>query len=328
MQRLSISLIPVCFILVISLVVSPLASIAQDTSNCDSSLGYFELGQSQRAILEWTSAIHSFTCDIELNENSNAYFMRGMTYLTLDMTQEAIDDLTHAIDIDTENDYYYSWRGFIHLSEEQYENAINDLDSAIKLNPNVPRYYSVLSGIYYDLDDMDEAEAVLNQAVEKNPEDAEAYALRGYFYYSTDEFDKSNNDFVLSQEIDPLIASKYVAQGDFEDTVNFLHSAIKSYTLAILIEPDLIEAYLKRTTTHIKLQETELANDDIDTAFALDKNPNYYSSFGYVYYLQKDFENALINYRKYLSFVDEQNVSGFIFTIIKYSEDQLEQHFD
>jgi tetratricopeptide (TPR) repeat protein len=82
-------------------------------------------------------SVRAFTEALEEGHDPGIiYLSRGVAYLKMNEIDEAIEDLSRAIDADREkaNGYYY--RGVAYIIKESYEKAISDLDKAIKLKPD------------------------------------------------------------------------------------------------------------------------------------------------------------------------------------------------
>lgn len=312
--------------IVIAVYVTSLNVRLQNHLDCEPEIDYRELALNQWSMRVVESAIDSLTCEIELEETGNAYFLRGVAYYSLALNQPDVDDLTHALELEPDNDLYLSWRGSVYLEENQYVSAVNDLERAISINPNVPLYYAKLADIYVAVFNRQQAEAILNHAVEQMPQNADAYVWRGQYYYEMENFDKSREDFAAARNIDPEIATKYVDMGDSFLVANILTSALDSYSLAILIEPDLLEAYKRRATTYIRLGEPELVTREINMLYQLDNDPEHYKNFADAYYILGDYENAVLNYHAYLFLLDEPIVPASISASLSFAEEQIEHH--
>lgn len=82
-------------------------------------------------------AIANFTEIIDQVDNANgqAHRLRGLAYHHLGKQQEAIDDLSRAIQLDHTDSLAFGWRGEVLNALGKTREAIVDYDEAIKLNP-------------------------------------------------------------------------------------------------------------------------------------------------------------------------------------------------
>ena len=64
-----------------------------------------------------------------------AYDLRGNSNIFLGNFQEAIVDLSKALEIDSQDSYLFFWRGFAYESLMDYPNAVKDLKISQYLDP-------------------------------------------------------------------------------------------------------------------------------------------------------------------------------------------------
>ena len=64
-----------------------------------------------------------------------AYDLRGNSNIFLGNFQEAIVDLSKALEIDSQDSYLFFWRGFAYESLMDYPNAVKDLKISQHLDP-------------------------------------------------------------------------------------------------------------------------------------------------------------------------------------------------
>ena len=64
---------------------------------------------------------------------AEAYFNRGVSYYELNRYEEAIEDLTRAIELNPEDDTYYGRRSLAYLFTDQLDKAQQDEDRCEEL---------------------------------------------------------------------------------------------------------------------------------------------------------------------------------------------------
>jgi len=140
-------------------------------------IDYFEQGQLQLAIEEYTQAIE---VDSELAE---AYQLRGMVYIALGELDKGIADLDRAlpeldqaVEQDPRHAEAYFNRGIAHCFILDYEKAIADFDRAIELNPSYVEAYAVRGNAYDNNGEFDKAISSYGEALALDPEE-EQHAL-------------------------------------------------------------------------------------------------------------------------------------------------------
>jgi len=71
--------------------------------------------------------------------------------------EDAIRDLTRAIELEPDNSEVYFFRGNVYMKEEQYEPAIADYSRAASADPNSFRAYHNRAAAYYYTKNYDKA---------------------------------------------------------------------------------------------------------------------------------------------------------------------------
>lgn len=94
-------------------------------------------------------AIDYLTDAIRLeSDNRNAYLIRGGAYYNMGQYTQAIEDYSNAIRLEPDNAHTYALRGFSYGNMGQYQSAIADFDEAIRLKPDKASYYRGRGHIY------------------------------------------------------------------------------------------------------------------------------------------------------------------------------------
>lgn len=73
----------------------------------------------------------------EVDKSTAVYIERGLTNLRSQNYLEALDNYTHAIELDPTNAHLYIKRGDIYTTLERYEEALADYNYAIQLDPSL-----------------------------------------------------------------------------------------------------------------------------------------------------------------------------------------------
>jgi tetratricopeptide repeat protein len=144
-------------------------------------------------------------------------------YLKLGETNKAFEQMDCAVKITNQEDpFALSQRAQIYALAERYDDAINDLSAAIQLTPNNPELYTLRGQMYLYLYQWDNVLADYNKAIQLDPTYADAYFLRGVLYYSilqtgAEHYSDALSDFQRYVELAPdgdhaADAAKYAAQ--------------------------------------------------------------------------------------------------------------------
>lgn len=110
---------------------------------------YKERGELDRAIEEFTSAVH------EMPDFAQAYHERGLAYYKLQEWEYAASDFTNALSYKRDFPAALSYRGATRLELGHLQNAVDDCTAAIRLSPEDPHPYTVRGNAYIKLGDSD-----------------------------------------------------------------------------------------------------------------------------------------------------------------------------
>ncbi|MCR4319133.1 MAG: tetratricopeptide repeat protein [Candidatus Brocadiaceae bacterium] len=138
---------------------------------------------------------------------AEAYYHRGCICLQggrSDSYDCAIENFSHAIEINPRYDEAYNLRGYAYFTGKGfYERAIEDLNRAIEINPRFAAAYCNRGTVYINKGshDYDRAIEDFSHAIEINPRYAEAYHIRAMAYYLKKEYDKAWEDVHKAQDL-------------------------------------------------------------------------------------------------------------------------------
>jgi tetratricopeptide (TPR) repeat protein len=98
---------------------------------------YLESGDNKRRPADYDTAVYEFTKAILLSQNNaEAYYGRGRTYLRQGYNYGAVLDYTEAIRLNPKDAISYSNRGRAYARMGDYDNAVADFESALRIDPN------------------------------------------------------------------------------------------------------------------------------------------------------------------------------------------------
>ena len=143
----------------------------------------------------------------------NEAIRKGRSYFKRQMYDEAVDELTRAIKMNSDHtDEAYIQRGHIYSSigsnndekKEQYHNiAIRDYTRAIELNPNNSDAYRFRGSRYAEKgsDYWDKALSDCNKAIELSPNNPLPYLARYGLYLFMGKDEESEADYKKAEEL-------------------------------------------------------------------------------------------------------------------------------
>lgn len=115
----------------------------------------------------------------------------------------------------------------------------------------------------------------------------------------------------LISNIDAQSAKKFLRTGDKQFKENQVEEAKGSYTQAISMDPNLIDAYIKRAEAYMRLGKTDLAIDDLDIVNKLDvKDDAAWLKNANLNYTKEDYLKASEKYAGYLN-IEDKDLSIF-----------------
>ena len=252
-----------------------------------------------------------YSTAIEYNPYNEDYFIdRSECYVSLNDNNNALIDLSKAIDL-SEYPYYYTKRGEFYQDINEYEKAIDDFDMAISISPKYiwPMYLKGI--ILIELNKYDEATELFKQIIENDPEYYWAYMSLGHLSYLSKDYSESIKMYQKSLEIEENINSK------IEISKNYL--ALKDTTAAIKITDallfnsniDSLTIYNSRFNFYVEyLKDYDKSLLEINNIILMNPSSESYAKRGMVYSMKNDFELALLDFEKSIE-LDPKNRSPY-----------------
>lgn len=229
-------------------------------------------GQNEAAIEEYNVAIR-------LNpKNAKAYCGRATAKSDLGLREEAMADYDEAVRLSPYDYHVWALRGMEKVSCGHYESAIADYNYAIRLNPELSTTYCKRAFAKAALGNRDAAIADYNAAIRLNRDDEEAKG--GLNYIKT----RGIHDLVMLEILRkdpsadvtffPVGAQDYVRRGRALSHHNFHTLANLDFDKAILLNPNLPDAYVMRAESKWALGQLTEAIEDCDAAINLKPEEN------------------------------------------------------
>ena len=270
---------------------------------------YYNEGIEKYNNQDYQEAIEDFTQAIKINSNyAEAYLKRGNARYYLGDYQGTIEDYNQAIIINPNYAEAYNSRGCARYSSGDPQEAIKDFTQAIEINPNYAKAYSNRGNARSYLGDYQAAIEDCNQAIKINPNHATAYNNRGNAHSDFGDYQEAIEDYNQAIKINPNYVHAYFNRGFALDELEDYQAAIKDYTQAIKINPDYADAYNNRGLVRSKLEDKQEAIEDFRQAADLYKQQGQ----------ETDYQNAL-NHIKQLEKKDYYNEA-----IEKYNKEDFD----
>ena len=115
-------------------------------------------------------------------KNSSARFDRARALLAEGANERAVDDLSAAIQLESQRADYYSLRGLAELRRKRHDRAIEDFTTAIELRPELFDAHFRRAQAWLATDELSKSLEDINRAIALRPACGEAYLLRGSIF--------------------------------------------------------------------------------------------------------------------------------------------------
>lgn len=260
------------------------------------------VGTTIRQTAIWQDSISLWTQEIKLYPTfADAYLSRGLAYSDMGYEQQAIIDLTKAINLNSSRiGYIYYMRGSLYKKSGDYQKAISDFSSVIDINPNSKYAYADRGYTFNTLGNYEKAIIDFSKVIEIDHQDAYAYNNRGSAYSWLGDHRMAIIDFTKSIEINPHDARVYNSRGIAYGALGNQEQAIKDFSKAIEFNPNYAETYFNRGLIYRKSGSREAAINDFNKAIEL--NPYHagtYYNLWLIYSKEGKTEQGLIYYKRF-----------------------------
>lgn len=177
---------------------------------------------NHRAVLyssigRFDEAIQDLTRSLDLGPSAPVFYARGLVYLERGRKKtgqfsrdgsdfrSAIQDFTHAIQMDSKHALAYCQRGLVYQAMKEYPTALTNLTEAIKIDPKCfPAYYH-RGSVYLTVQNPDNALRDFSKAGELEPKSAHSYVGMGLAYLAKRNREEALAHFRKAKQLDPSL---------------------------------------------------------------------------------------------------------------------------
>jgi tetratricopeptide (TPR) repeat protein len=234
---------------------------------------YYRAEQYEQALQDLTEAIN-------LSPDEAIYWEeRGNTYRLMKRYEAALQDLSQAIELDPKYKWAITIRGVTYRLMERYEEALQDFNLAIDLDPKYSWVIANRGETYQSMERYEEALQDFNLAIDLDPKYSWVIANRGETYRLMDRNEEALNDFNRAIELDPKYKWAIASRGQVREALRQYEKALQDFDRAIEIDPNYTWAIRKRGQIYLMLGQNSEALMDFDRALELkpDIDWNWYS---------------------------------------------------
>jgi tetratricopeptide (TPR) repeat protein len=237
-----------------------------------SAVDWYEKGFADIDLGKYDQAIQDLSTAIELNPKEvGPYHNRGLVYTKLRQYPEAIQDYSKAIELDPKFEAAYIQRGSAFFNMGQDDQAIDDFNRVIALNPKPAAAYNARGIINSNRRNFDEAIRDYSRAIEVAPGFEAAYTNRGLANYYLGRYDQALQDFDRVIGMDNNTSRVYVYRGLANYNLGKYDQAVEDYNTAIKLDPKQAEAYYNLARIYSLKNNHEKALHDLDAAIKINQ---------------------------------------------------------
>jgi tetratricopeptide (TPR) repeat protein len=227
--------------------------------------GSAELKKGQELIdaAKYSDAIDPLKKAIKLAPTeAGPLYTLGVAYRMLDRYDDAIEEFSEAIKLDSELGDAYLRRGVCWYNKGEFALAQADFEDAAGVNINDPRPLTWKAMTLVRLGQVREAANVYSEALRYDNHYVPAHINRGLAYVALREYDKAIADFDQAIRSTPKDASLYFKRGVAQAGSGDWPGAVQSYSEAIRINPKYADAYGNRSLAYRRIGDGNKAQAD------------------------------------------------------------------
>ncbi|GJM31211.1 MAG: hypothetical protein DHS20C18_02120 [Saprospiraceae bacterium] len=227
-----------------------------------------------------------------------------------DTGNEDINKLTSQIAANPKEASLYAQRGNLFYKNDGYDEAIQDLTVALSLDSTNVNYHHLLADIYLDYYKSRLALKTMERAAQLYPKRIPTLLKLSEFQLilKMNEASLKTIDKVL--QIDPQNSEAFFMMGLNFKEMEDINRAINSFQKAVELDPDLVDGWINLGQLHASIKGS-LAEKFFDTAIEVDSTSAYALQAKADFYAdQGDLDKALEYYKKITS-LDAQNEIAF-----------------
>jgi tetratricopeptide (TPR) repeat protein len=155
-------------------------------------------------------------CNASLTLNpkqSDLYSLRAMNEMELNRFLEGLEDIKHALRMDSTNSEAYWLRGRFEQMNNQLTDALTDFDLASKYSPQDNRYSSQKINLLSQQNEFVKALALVNEKLKSKRKDPELLLIRAGIYGKMKKYKAALSDLALVIKSDKVVSNSTPAQG-------------------------------------------------------------------------------------------------------------------
>ncbi len=282
---------------------------------------YQSKGELDRAIELYTEGIKLE----KINPETAAFCYANRGYLSMEQGKinDALQDYSRSIDLDSKNAFVYSDRAYLYSAYfNELQLALDDIRQAIKLQPNNDTLYYAMGDIFSQFNQLNSAEQSYQDALRLNPENVDAISKMAIIYQDKGEVDRAlklYHNAINLEKINPqTTAFCFEGRGDIYFEQGKFEMALSDYTKAIELEPYSYR-YANRADVYVALNKPYEALSDYTLAISLDSMSTYlYWGRGQIFSDELNNQEMAINDFNQILKIEPNNINALNWKSIFY----------
>ncbi len=287
------------------------------------SLAYFDRGLVKKMMRNYHGAIADFSAQIKFDSsNADSYFLRGIVKDHLEDYEGAIEDYKSAIHFDFGNSDAHFFLGRDKVRIGHVIDSQQDFKDAVEINPdNAPAWaYSAWSKI--QLNDYANAQKDLENAFKLDSLDAQSYYFKAFLEAELQQFDRSFESIIKAINVNPSYTIEYLKSKNAKHKIKNFKAILTKFNANILSENQSTKDLLIHGFINLYLKDIKTSKIYFQKVIQKNKS-NHVASYGLalVSYYQKEYNEALSNINLALEFIPgEENYETLKEIILKKSK--------
>ena len=254
------------FLILAALVLTSLNTQAQNPKR------FFKAGEDFMLAGNYQDAVEQLTRAIDLQPDyDKAYLARAEAYEKLDSIRDAAEDYDRAATFLNKEEEVFYHAGRLYYKLAEYDKAIERLDKSISLKRNYVEPYQVKANVLMAQERYEEALEVAHNALTLK-ETTYNFFLRGTVNEKMGNLEAAEEDFVNAVTEDYRHVPSLLALADVRLRLGKTDFALQHANRAIQLEDENIQAYVIRSKIYVRKLDYPSAIDDVSKAILL--NPD------------------------------------------------------
>lgn len=215
-----------------------------------------------------------------------AYYSMGLVNAIRDNTDEAIEHLERAIELDPSNEKYAAALG--NLSKQHYNDGVaaikrgnlttaeEELKKAVQINESFAQAYYMLGYISRRRGNVNQAIELYQTALEHAPKNEAAHYALGLAYKSVARNTQALEEFTTAADINANYSKAWHQKGEMLRQMDRYAEAVQAYQRAIQTDPQSVSSYEGLGLALMQQGKYQQAVNQFSTALGFDETANLY----------------------------------------------------